>query len=138
LYFHSCYISHQFVVHMFYSYVPLTVWYGFIVFEAIHIIISLSKICHSWPYTVNREILVWVNFGLFSPKEGCFILVCEILAIFVSSVFNFGHFWFPCLIFLSIHSERKWKCSHFNQRYYVFTVTYRIFWCRTKNQIDYG
>jgi cytochrome c oxidase assembly factor CtaG len=25
------------------------------------------------------------------------ILVCEILAIFVSSVFNFGHFWFPCV-----------------------------------------
>jgi hypothetical protein len=42
---------------------------------------------------------------------------------FVSSVFNFGHFWFPmCLIFLSVNSERKWKCSHFNQRYYVFTV----------------
>jgi hypothetical protein len=35
--------------------------------------------------------LVYVNFGLFSPKDGCFILVCEILAIFVSSVFNFGH-----------------------------------------------
>jgi hypothetical protein len=26
-------------------------------------------------------------------------LVCEILAIFVSSVFNFGHFWFPCVLF---------------------------------------
>jgi hypothetical protein len=34
---------------------------------------------------------------LFSPKEGRFILVCEILDIFVSSVFNFGHFWFPCV-----------------------------------------
>jgi hypothetical protein len=34
--------------------------------------------------------------AFFSPKEGCFILVCDILAIFVSSVFNFGHFWFPC------------------------------------------
>jgi hypothetical protein len=35
---------------------------------------------------------VLVNFDLFYPKEGCFILVCEILAIFVSSVFDFGHF----------------------------------------------
>ena len=49
--------------------------------------------------TVNREILVQVNFGLFSPKEGCFILVCEIFAIFVFSVFNFGHFWLPCVYF---------------------------------------
>jgi hypothetical protein len=30
-------------------------------------------------------------------KEGCFILVCEILAISVSSVFNFGHFWLTCV-----------------------------------------
>jgi hypothetical protein len=30
------------------------------------------------------------------PKEGCFILVCDILAIFVFSVFNFGNLWFPC------------------------------------------
>ena len=38
-----------------------------------------------------------------------FILVCEILAIFISSVFNFGHFW-------SVNnSEHKWKRSHFNQ-----------------------
>ena len=36
---------------------------------------------------------------LFSPKEGYFILVCEILSIFVSSVFNFGHFWFTCVSF---------------------------------------
>ena len=45
--------------------------------------------------TVNREILAQVDFDLFSPKEGCFILVCGILAIFGSSAFNFGHFWFP-------------------------------------------
>ena len=30
--------------------------------------------------------------AFFSPKEGCFILVCDILAIFVSSVFNLATF----------------------------------------------
>jgi hypothetical protein len=30
-----------------------------------------------------------------------------------------------CLIFLSVNSEGKCKRSHFNQGYYVFTVTYR-------------
>ena len=69
----------------------------------------------------KRVVLFWcVKFRPFS------FLVCLILATFGS--FNF----------LSVNSERKWKGFHFNQRYSVFTVTYRIFWCRTKNQIDYG
>ena len=38
-------------------------------------------------------------------------------------VFNFGHFWFPCVyVFLSVNSERKWKRSHFNQRYTTFLL----------------
>ena len=48
------------------------------------------------PYTVNREIWCRLILAFFLQKRVCFILVCEILAIFVSSVFNFGHFWFPC------------------------------------------
>ena len=50
---------------------------------------------------IDRYRKFWCRLILafFSPKEGCFILVCEILAIFVSSVFNFGHFWFPCVSF---------------------------------------
>jgi hypothetical protein len=55
--------------------------------------------------------------------EGCFILVCEILAIFVSSVFNVDHLVPMCLIFLSVNSERKWKRSHSSATTFLLLLT---------------
>jgi len=43
-------------------------------------------------YTVNWDILVWVKFGTFAPKWGGFILVCLIVALWLSGVINFGTF----------------------------------------------
>jgi len=40
--------------------------------------------------TGNRYILVWLKFGAFAPKWGGFILVCLILALWLSDVIRFG------------------------------------------------
>jgi hypothetical protein len=85
--------------------------------------------------SMDHSTKVWLQFAQWFLRRR---LKCEMLTDWRRTkgddnsshfgVWNFGHFWFPCvLIFLSIHSDRKWKCSHFNQRYYVYTVTYRIY-----------